>query len=125
VRWLRVEPIQAKREGQDMSTTYDSQRCWAFSLSGDRCQAEASHDGLHFTQLSWDDNECYDPSMVVLAPVLDVPYLAETPTMPPEAAQDGPGTPGPLCVVCDHPPHEPDGCTGRGPMGQCDCRRYV
>ena len=122
------EPIQA--EGETMTVTFDDTvnregRCWAFSKEGKRCDLNGGHIVNHVTATEWSDEECYDPAQMVFVPVLDVPYLDEQPTMPPEAAQDGPGAPGPLCVVCDHPPHERDGCTGRGPMGQCDCRRYV
>jgi hypothetical protein len=111
-----------------MSTSYDTHRCWAYSRTGKRCDLDAAHDGLHSTTFAWDEDECYDPAGMILVPVLDVPYLDEQPKDAPGAAQEPRTAPQRYCVVCEHPgPHEKGQCGGRGvvPGTPCDCATFV
>ena len=96
-------------------------RCYAYHLSGSRCEGYAGHPGDHAVGLTWGDDECWTPGVTPITGTLGpaVPAFEPAPTAQPQAEP---------CVVCNHAEayHGGDGCTRINDEGDpCGCYSFT
>lgn len=90
-------------------------RCWAFSASGERCELIAGHDDKHAITKAWTDEECWKPgqSSVVIPQPVDEPEedLGPVPAYGPDADNG-------RCMICNHAMHVME-------CERCDCKAGI
>ena len=105
-------------------TVTENDRCFAYSKTGQRCEGYAGHDGLHFVNYSWTNEECWTPGAPIDVTLTEYgsPRLT-TPLTLVENLVEIPKASG-KCVICDHPMHTGT-CTRMDGEFDCDCANGV
>ena len=86
-------------------------RCFAYSMSGQRCEQLAGHEGNHAVVTEWRDDECFVPGG---GHVPAAPAARPDPTL---GQDDPPDEMSAECLICDHPMHR-----GMCREQDCDCK---
>ena len=90
--------------------------CFAYSKSGQRCEFEAGHEGLHGLTITWSDEDCFSPTTAPL--VVAIGGLDNPVQRPARAAM----IPSVICASCEH---DGDMHPDHGACIACDCRGYI
>lgn len=101
-------------------------QCFAYSMTGQRCEFDAGHEGLHGLTVVWSDADCFTPVLTDRSISVGGPSLADVAAKVewaiPQPDEFMPGAePTSKCESCEH---ESDMHPG-GACIACDCKNFI
>ena len=98
----------------------ENDRCFAYNKTGQRCEGYAGHDGTHFINLAWSNDECWVPGATTITQQVGLRTPAAVYPPPPVVKQDD----DEICI-CDHKRSTHSNKIGACRNPECDCRGFI